>query len=346
MIALHAKKSGKPPNLVSLTERARLFIIKWKGEDVMRIVEYRVEPADDGSTVERFLRRRGVSRRVRVDLKNDPEGLTVAGVPIRTIDRLHTGDLLRLCLRETERSDIVAQAGLPLTVVYEDEDLFVLDKPADMAVHPSPGNRENTVANALAGLCAARGEPFVFRAIGRLDKNTSGLLVAAKNALAAGILTQAAAEKRLFREYLAVCTGELPACGVIDAPIGRKDGTALGREVRPDGERAVTHFERLCVRDGFSLARIWLETGRTHQIRVHMQHIGHPLPGDFLYHPDFSRIGRHALHAARLTVPQPVTGEILRFSSPLPADMRLFFPDTENGCPSQGSRSAVILPGQ
>lgn len=293
----------------------------------MRMVQYRVPEQAEGTSVERFLRRMGVSHRVLVDLKNDPDGLTVAGAHIRTIDRLHAGDVLRLCLRETERSDTIPQADLPLRVVYEDEDLFVIDKPAGMAVHPSPQNRENTVANALAYRYAQAGEAFVFRAIGRLDKNTSGLLVTAKNALSACILTKAAAEKRLFREYLAVCTGELPERGTIDAPIGRVDGSVIAREVRTDGERAVTYFERLRYEAGYSLARVRLETGRTHQIRVHMKHIGHPLPGDFLYHPDFSRIGRHALHAAFLTVPQPITGEILRFSSPLPADMRAFFPD-------------------
>ena len=291
----------------------------------MRMVQYRVPEQAEGTSVERFLRRMGVSHRVLVDLKNDPDGLTVAGAHIRTIDRLHAGDVLRLCLRETERSDTIPQAGLPLHVVYEDEDFFVIDKPAGMAVHPSPQNRENTVANALAYRYAQAGEAFVFRAIGRLDKNTSGLLVTAKNALSACILTKAAAEKRLFREYLAVCTGELPERGAIDAPIGRVDGSVIAREVRTDGERAVTYFERLRYEAGYSLARVRLETGRTHQIRVHMKHIGHPLPGDFLYHPDFSRIGRHALHAAFLTVPQPITGEILRFSSPLPADMRACF---------------------
>ena len=164
----------------------------------MRMVQYRVPEQAEGTSVERFLRRMGVSHRVLVDLKNDPDGLTVAGAHIRTIDRLHAGDVLRLCLRETERSDTIPQAGLPLHVVYEDEDFFVIDKPAGMAVHPSPQNRENTVANALAYRYAQAGEAFVIRAIGRLDKNTSGLLVTAKNALSACILTKAAAEKRLF----------------------------------------------------------------------------------------------------------------------------------------------------
>ena len=163
--------------------------------------------------------------------------------------------------------------------------------------------------------------------IGRLDKNTSGLIVLAKNALAAGLLTAQAAHKVMRHDYLTVCTGMLPDEGTIDAPIGRADGSVIRREVRPDGDRAVTHFVRLAQRDGYSLARVWLDTGRTHQIRVHFAHIGHPLPGDFLYCPDFSRIQRHALHAGALWLRQPMTGQPLHFTAPLPDDMQVFFPD-------------------
>lgn len=293
----------------------------------MRIVTYCWPEAACGTTVERFLRRQGVSRRVLIDLKNTPGGLTLDGAPVRTIDRLPARGKLRLCLPETDRSDTIPQADVPVEIVYEDEDFFVVNKQAGVAVHPSPQNRENTLANGLAALYARRGEPFVFRSIGRLDKNTSGLLVLAKNALSAGLLTEMAAKRVMRHTYLAVCAGTLPECGTIDAPIGRADGSVIRREVRADGDPAVTHFERLAVRDGYSLARVWLDTGRTHQIRVHFAHIGHPLPGDFLYCPDTSRIGRHALHAHTLTLRQPVTGEPLTFTAPLPADMRVFFPD-------------------
>lgn len=292
-----------------------------------RIVFYECSQDCAGATVERFLRRQGVSHRVLVDLKQAPDGLTLDGRPVRTIDRLPVQGRLRLCLPETDRSDTIPQADIPLNIVYEDEDLFVLNKPAGLAVHPSPQNRENTVANGLAALYAARQEPFVFRAIGRLDKNTSGLIVLAKNALSAGLLTAQAAQKVMHHHYLAVCTGLLPDTGTIDAPIGRADGSVIRREVRTDGDRAVTHFTRLVYRDGFSLAQVWLDTGRTHQIRVHFSHLGHPLPGDFLYHPDFSRIQRHALHAGALWLRQPVTGQPLHFTAPLPPDMQAFFPD-------------------
>ena len=292
-----------------------------------RIVFYECSQSCAGTTVERFLRRQGVSHRVLVDLKNTPGGLTLDGKPVRTIDRLPSEGKLRLCLPETDRSDTIPQAEIALDIVYEDDDLFVVNKPAGLAVHPSPQNRENTVANGLAALYAARQEPFVFRAIGRLDKNTSGLIVLAKNTLSAGLLTAQAAHKVMRHDYLAVCTGMLPDEGTIDAPIGRADGSVIRREVRPDGDRAVTHFVRLAQRDGYSLARVWLDTGRTHQIRVHFAHIGHPLPGDFLYCPDFSRIQRHALHAGALWLRQPVTGQPLHFTAPLPDDMQVFFPD-------------------
>lgn len=291
----------------------------------MRMVNYQIEHAAEDTTVERYLRRRGLSRHLLTALKASADGLTVNGAHARTIDRLHKGDLLTLRVRETEISETIAPSPLPLSIVYEDEDLFVIDKPAGMAVHPSQGNRENSLANALAYLYQARGEPFVFRAIGRLDKNTSGLLVLAKNPLSGCLLTAQAGRRELRREYLAVCTGELPESGTIDAPIGRAEGSTLLREIRADGDRAVTHFTRLQYENGYSLARVRLETGRTHQIRVHFAYIGHPLPGDFLYNPDFSRVNRHALHAAYLTLRQPVTGEALSFAAPLPPDLAAFF---------------------
>lgn len=292
-----------------------------------RIVTYHWETAQIGTTVERFLRRQGISHRVLVDLKNTTNGISIDGTPVRTIDRLPEHGILRICLPETDRSDTIPQADIPLQIEYEDEDLFVVNKPAGIAVHPSPQNRENTIANGLAALYAKRGQPFVFRAIGRLDKNTSGLIVLAKNALSAGLLTAQASQKIMRHTYLAVCTGQLPESGTINAPIGRAEGSAIRRVVRTDGDHAITHYERLCIENGYSLARVWLETGRTHQIRVHFAHIGHPLPGDFLYAPDFSQIDRHALHAHTLTLRQPITGQLLSFTAPLPPDMQAFFPD-------------------
>lgn len=290
----------------------------------MREVTYTI--AGGGTTVERYLRRLGLSRHLLTVLKSETDGLMVNGAHVRTIDRLQPGDRLTLRLRETAPSETITPSELALNIVYEDEDLLILDKPAGMAVHPSHGNREGTVANALAWLYQERGEPFVFRAIGRLDKNTSGLLALAKNQLSACLLTAQAKAGLLRRRYLAVCTGKIPERGIIDAPIARAENSVLRREVSPSGDGAVTHYKRLQYENGFSLAEITLETGRTHQIRVHFAHIGHPLPGDFLYNPDFSQLSRHALHAAFLDLRQPVTGVPLHFASPLPPDLAAFFP--------------------
>lgn len=291
-----------------------------------RIIYYHWDATQAGMTVARFLQQQGVSHRVLVDLKNTKNGLCIDGLPVRTIDRLPATGQLRLCLPETEHSNTIPQADIPIDILYEDSDLFVINKPAGIAVHPSPGNQHNTIANGLAAYYAARNLPFVFRPIGRLDKNTSGLIVLAKNALSAGLLTKQAANKQMRHDYLAICKGTLPTSGMIHAPIGRVSGSVIQREVRSDGDHAITYFERIAVHNGYTLARVWLETGRTHQIRVHFAHIGHPLPGDFLYHPDFSQIQRHALHAWTLSLYQPITQKPLSFRVPLPSDMHQFFP--------------------
>lgn len=279
---------------------------------------YTISAQNAGLTVERFLRRQGYSRALLVALKSAEDGLTIFGTRVFTIYRLSAGEVLRVHISETEGNLGITPMPMPLCIVYEDEDLLIVNKPAGMAVHPSQGNRETSLANAVAWLAASRREPFVFRAIGRLDKNTSGLVLLAKHALSACLLSERTAVRR---EYRAICEGLLPIHGLIDAPIGRAEGSTLRREVRPDGDRAVTHFERLGQSGGLSLVRVWLETGRTHQIRVHMAHIGCPLVGDFLYNPGSVLLPRHALHAGRLTLLQPLTNEPLCFSVPLPEDM-------------------------
>ncbi len=289
----------------------------------MREVFYTVGAEEDGRTATRVLRRRGLSHALLVQLKSVPDGLTLAGEQIYTNHVLHAGDRLRIRVYEAAPNETIVPVALPLSVVYEDEDLLIADKPAGMAVHPSQGNRDSSLANALAARYAMQGQPFVFRAIGRLDKNTSGLVLLAKNALSACLLSEAAARRTIRREYLALCAGELPPNGTIDAPIGRADGSTIARQVRAGGDRAVTHFERISYENGVSCARIWLDTGRTHQIRVHMAHLGHALLGDFLYNPADHRTPRHALHAAHLTLVQPITGQPLSFVSPLPPDLSL-----------------------
>ena len=253
-----------------------------------RILTYEIQPEDAGRTVAEYLRSRGFSRHLLIRLKTMPDGITLDGVPVLPSHRFffdRVKSLLTIRLREEEASEHIAPVPLPLTIVYEDEDLLVLDKPPDMPIHPSMGNYENTLANALAYYYEQQERPFIFRCINRLDRDTSGLLIVAKNAYSSVVLSAQMKERHIHREYLAVVQGLAPERGTIDAPIGRQPGSVIARCVDPvSGEPAITHYTRVAASpDGtYSLMRIHLDTGRTHQIRVHMGHIGHPLPGDCL----------------------------------------------------------------
>lgn len=290
---------------------------------MIRRLRYETEPEFDGMNIEKYLKIRGYSRGCLIHLKKTEEGIRKNGVWAYTRDCLKTGDILDILFMEEESSEKVEAADLPLDIVFEDEDLLVINKAADMPIHPSMGNYGNSLANGVAGYFNRQGEQFVFRCVNRLDRDTTGLTIIAKNMLSGAILNQAMVNRKIKRTYLAVVKGALPEEGIIDFPIARKDGSTIERCVDLQcGERAVTHFTCLEQNEKYSLAKIWLETGRTHQIRVHMKQIGHPLPGDFLYHPDFRDIKRQALHSWRLEFPHPITGEWMKFEQPLPEDMR------------------------
>lgn len=219
---------------------------------------------------------------------------------------------------------------MDLSVVFEDEHVLVIDKPAGMPVHPSQGHYENTLANGIAWYYRNEATPFVFRAVNRLDRDTSGLVLLAKNPYSSCVLSDAVKDHTIHREYAAIVSGKTDASGTIDLPIARKDGSTIERVCDPErGETAVTHYRTFAYNKDadISFIRLLLETGRTHQIRVHMKAIGHPLPGDFLYCPDYRFIDRQPLHSTYLRFSHPVTGEKLEFSASLPEDMKKLFPD-------------------
>ena len=193
---------------------------------------------------------------------------------------------------------------MPLDIVYEDEDLFVINKPAGLPIHPSQGHYDHTLANGMAWYCAQHGEPFVYRAINRLDRDTTGLLILARHSLSAAILSEMVKNRQIHREYLAVATGKVPESGVIDAPISRVDGSTIERCV--DFDRG--------------------EAARTHYRSVFYDPVTNCSPGDFLYCPDFSLIRRQALHSHKLTFLHPLSGEEMCFLAPLPADMKAMLP--------------------
>lgn len=237
---------------------------------------------------------------------------------------LQAGDLLTVHIWEEISSEKIPPVELPLNILYEDEDLMVLNKAAGMPIHPSLNNYENSLANGLAWYFASQGKPFIFRCVNRLDRDTSGLTIIAKNMVSAGILSGMASRHQLHREYLAIVQGNVkPAEGTVDAPIGRRAGSIMERTIDWNhGEHAVTHYRVLQSSQTHSLISLKLETGRTHQIRVHMKYLGFPLIGDYLYNPDFSLINRQALHSCHLSFLHPMTGKPMEFNADLPEDMR------------------------
>ena len=274
-------------------------------------------PADwDGATMQSFLRQHcGLSWRMVVKLKRVEGGMTADGVPLRSIDRLRAGQTVRVQMPEdTVR---IEGADLPLTVVYEDAHVLVIDKPPYLAVHPSAGKPEPTLANAVVGYFEQQGTPLSFRPVNRLDRNTSGLLLAAKSPHVAYALAQ-----KPQKMYLAVVLGALTGEGTVDRPIRVKGGCCITREVGEGGKPSVTHWKSLGTDGELSLVRLVLDTGRTHQIRVHMAWLGHPLAGDTMYGTDEVYLPRHGLHCARMSFDHPVTGEAMTFSAPVPPDMR------------------------
>lgn len=294
---------------------------------MQRIITYTISPKDSGISILSFLRNNGFSKHILTTMKRADHAILLNGQPSFAKTALKEQDVLRILVPEEAGSEeSILPVKIPLNILYEDEDILVLNKPADMPVHPSAGNYENTLANGVAWYYRQQGETFVYRCINRLDRDTTGLLIVAKHLLSASILSDMVGKREIHREYLAIVKGIPPENGTISAPISRKKGSAILREVNFEtGEPAVTHFARLEIRNGLSLVSLKLETGRTHQIRVHMGYIGCPLIGDYLYYPECSRISRQALHSHRLSFLHPITGKALSFTAPLPEDMKKAF---------------------
>lgn len=287
-----------------------------------RIFHYQITENERGTTVLDFLRKKGFSRHILSSMKADKEALTRNGQRIGGREHLLAGDHFRVRLLETVDSDGIIPVSMPLSILYEDEDILVINKPADMPVHPSIGNYTNTLANGVTAYLDAKGEHSPFRCINRLDRDTSGALILAKNAFSAAVLSTQMRNRQIRRTYLAVVEGITPPNGTISAPISRVDDSVIERHVDfLHGEPAVTHYERLETKNEHSLLEIHLETGRTHQIRVHMGYIGHPLPADYLYHPEYDCFKRQPLHSLQLEFRHPVTDKSMCLLAPVPEDM-------------------------
>lgn len=288
-----------------------------------RTIQYTITSADSNTSVSQYLKSRNYSRQNIVQLKKMPKSILVNNNWVYVNHKLQENDILTIHIQEESSSDKIPPIPLPLTIVYEDEDILVMNKPAGMPIHPSLNHYENSLANGLAWYFKEQGKPFVFRCINRLDRDTSGLTIIAKHMVSAGILSTMVAKREIQREYLAIVKGSpQPKEGTINAPIARKSDSMIERVVDwENGEHAITHYQTITNKNGYSLMSLQLETGRTHQIRVHMKHLGYPLIGDFLYYPETELIQRQALHSYRLHFAHPITGEKLEFIAPIPQDM-------------------------
>ena len=288
-----------------------------------RNIDYIIDEDSAGLRVEQFLRRKRYSGQNLSEIKKMPKSILVNGVHYYMRQELSTGDHLQVRICEPQNSEKIPPTKLPLDIIYEDEDLLVLNKPAGMPIHPSLNNYTNSIANALAYYFQSQGKPFIFRCCNRLDRDTSGLTIVSKHLVSGSILSDMTKYREVHREYLAIARGSVtPSEGTIQAPLGRKEGTIIERTVDWEhGEDAVTHYKVVKEANGHSLVSLRLETGRTHQIRIHMKYLGYPLIGDYLYNPDMEYMTRQALHSHHMEFTHPITGEHMSFTAPLPEDM-------------------------
>lgn len=290
----------------------------------MRILTHTVSPEEEGRMVKGILRGSlQLSYTLLKSLKWRENAILLNGQSVHVNAIVHAGDVVSVALSErTPREDLYRENTAAPNIVYEDEDLLVLNKPAGVAMHPKA---DDAAAPSLAAMLTGYlGEGSVPHFVSRLDKGTSGLLIAAKSGYVHDRLRRALHSSELRREYRAVAVGQVtPPCGVIDAPIGRADGSFIRRCVREDGLVSRTEYEVLQTTEHFTLLRLRPETGRTHQLRVHMAYLGHPLAGDWLYGTENKNlIARPALHSYELWFTQPITGQELHFTAPIPQDMQ------------------------
>ena len=269
----------------------------------------------DGYRTSDFLRSCGLTAGFIRSVKYLPQGICVSGEQIKTNTILREGMQVDVIMPPEPVSAVVAE-DIPLEILYEDEFCMVINKPANLLVHPSTTQSDNTLAGGWCSLMEKRGTPSPFRAVTRLDKNTSGVVLVAKNRYAAPIIFEGA-----VKIYYAVCEGEILGEGIIDAPIAVAEGSIITRCVSAEGKPSKTAYKSISVGGGHTLLRLQLFTGRTHQIRVHLAHIGHPIAGDDMYGGSTEHIERQALHSKTIVFITPVENKSTRVSAEFPEDI-------------------------
>ncbi len=289
-------------------------------------MDYMIDAEAEGKTVLEYMRRTlGISNATVKHLKFKQGGIEVGGEHVTVRRVLHEGEVLSLAFEDSATPEKLTPCDLSLRIAYEDGELVVPDKPANMPTHQSFGHYGDTVANALTYRYTSAGLPYVFRPVNRLDRNTSGLLLVARNRLSAAFLSEQMKKGNIKKKYIAILDGVLEAdSGTVDTYMRRTAESIIVREVCDECEgadRAITEYTVLCRSDTHTLVCASPITGRTHQLRVHFAHLGAPIEGDDLYGRPSEHISRHALHSFMLTFPTP-SGETLTVTAPLHEDMR------------------------
>ncbi len=289
-------------------------------------MEYTVPKRCDGKTVLEIMRRElGFSRATLKHLKFIENGIMLNGQHVTVRKCVHASDILSLAIEDTQTPERLTPCNLDLRIAYEDSELVVPDKNANMPTHQSHGHYGDTVANALTYRYAQMGLPFVFRPVNRLDRNTSGLLIVARNRLSAAALAKSMQDGKIKKKYIAVLRGVLPMSeGIIDTYMRRTEQSVIVREACDECEgadRAITEYTVICKSDTHTLVCATPVTGRTHQLRVHFASLGCPIEGDDLYGSASPYIDRHALHSFFLEFPHPDGSGSIRVAAPMHQDM-------------------------
>ncbi|MCQ2513715.1 MAG: RluA family pseudouridine synthase [Ruminococcus sp.] len=273
-------------------------------------------PAEyDNMLAQHFLKKHcGLSSRLITRLKQIENGITMNGKLLRSVDFVKAGAVVEIKIPE-ENSGIQPIEG-SLDICFEDDCFLIVNKPPLMPVHPVKQHQNDTLANIVAYYCQCKNEDYTFRAINRLDRDTSGLVIIAKNRFCANAM-----KGIVNKTYYAICHGKTEPSGTINKPIGLLEDSKMVRHILEDGPKAVTHFKTLKSDNNISFIELWLETGRTHQIRCHMSSIGHPLLGDDLYGGSLELISRQTLHCGKVSFIHPVTNKEITVNASLPEDM-------------------------
>lgn len=292
-------------------------------------MKIKINKTQNGKTVLEVLKGNlGFPSSIITFLKSRDNGIMLNGERVTVRKILHEGDVLMLEYKDEKRISELSEitpSNIPLEILYEDEDIIALNKPPFMPTHPSHKHQNDTLANGLKYLFNKRDIPFIFRAVNRLDNCTSGIVLIAKNRLSAAKLSRDIKERRIRKYYLAIIHGAPESdVGIINAPIKRADDSIINRIVSEDGAPSLTEYKTLIKGDMYSIVSASPITGRTHQLRVHFSHIGHPICGDTLYGYPSQFIKRQALHAYKLVFTHPTKNEEITITAPLPNDISEF----------------------